>query len=80
MAVRRPRIVTSRAADLRRGGIDITGVFRGVMLVVITRPAMMLPHARRLIGLIMVGLFSLIGERGLNRGCPVEIKRIMRRL
>lgn len=67
-AVSRPRIVTIRAASLRRGGMDMIGVFRGVILEVIRRPAMMLPHASRLIGLITVGLFSLMGERALNRG------------
>ena len=61
-------IVTIRAPSLRRGGIDITGVFRGMMFEVIRRPATMLPHASRLIGLITAGLFSLMGERELNRG------------
>lgn len=40
------------------------GVFMGTMLEVIRRPAMMLPQASRLIGLITAGLFSLIGENG----------------
>jgi len=57
-----------RAASFSRGGIDIIGVFRGVMLEVIKRPARMLPQANRLIGLITVGLFSLMGEWVLNRG------------
>lgn len=61
-------MVTIRAAALRRRGMDITGVFRGVMLKVIRRPAIILPQARRLIELITVELFSLIGERGLKRG------------
>lgn len=67
-AIRTPIIVTIRAANLRRGGIDMTGVFKGVMFEVIRRPAMMLPQARRLMGLITVGVFSLIGDSGLNRG------------
>lgn len=79
-AARRPIIVTMRAAALRRKGMDITGVFRGVMWEVIRRPAMTLPQARRLIGLITVELFSLIGERGLKRGRPIETKKIIRRL
>lgn len=79
-AVRRPMIVTARAAVLRRRGMDITGVFRGVIFEVIRSPAMMLPQANRLIGLITVGLFSLMGERGLKRGCPMETKKITRRL
>lgn len=79
-AVRRPIIVTARAAVLRRRGMDITGVFRGVMLEVIRRPAIMLPQANRLMGLITVGLFSLMGESGLKRGWPIETKKITRRL
>lgn len=79
-ATRRPRMVTARAAILRRRGMDMTGVFRGRMLEVIIRPEIMLPQARRLMGLITVGLFSLIGERGLNRGCPIETKNTTRRL
>lgn len=73
-AIRRPVTVTAKAASLRRGGIVMTGVLRGRMLEVIKRPAMMLPQAKRLIGLITARLFSLIGERGLNRGCPIETK------
>lgn len=79
-AVRRPIIVIIRAATLRRNGIDITGVFKGVMLEVIRRPAIILPQARRLMGLITVELFSLIGERGLKRGWPIETKKTTRRL
>lgn len=79
-AVRRPRMVTIRAASFSRGGIDIIGVFRGVIWEVIRRPAIMLPHASRLIGLITVGLFSLIGERALNRGWPMDTKKTTRRL
>lgn len=67
-AIKRPKSVTIRAASLRRGGIDITGVFIGKMFVVIRRPATMLPHAKRLMGLITAGLFSLMGEKVLNRG------------
>lgn len=67
-------MVTVRAASFRRGCIVITGVFCGTMLEVIRRPAIILPHAKRLMGLITEGLFSLMGERGLNRGCPMETK------
>lgn len=79
-ATRRPRIVTIRAASLSKGGMDITGVFIGVILEVIMSPAMMLPQASRLIGLITAGLFSLIGESELNRGCPMDTKNTTRRL
>lgn len=64
----RPVIVTRRAASLSRGGIVIMGVFKGVMFEVISSPATTLPQAKRLMGLITEGLFSLIGERELNRG------------
>lgn len=75
-----PRIETIRAASFRRGGIDMTGVLRGVMLDVRRSPARMLPQAKRLIGLITAGLFSLTGERELNRGFPIETKKTTRRL
>lgn len=48
------------------------GVLRGNMLEERRRPVIILPQAKRLIGLIRVLLFSLIGERLLNRGCPIE--------
>lgn len=79
-AVNTPMIVTARAASLRMGCIDMTGVFKGRMFDVIRRPAIMLPQANRLMGLITVGLFSLIGERGLNRGWPIDTKNTTRRL
>ena len=79
-AVSRPRIETASAASFRRGGIDMTGVFRGRMFEVINKPAMMLPHANRLMGLMTAGSFSLIGESELNRGCPIETKKTTRRL
>lgn len=73
-------IVTVRAASFRGRGIDITGVDCGRTLEVMRRPATMLPQARRLIGLITAGLFSLIGDKGLNRGCPMDTKKTTRRL
>ena len=75
-----PVTVTAKAASLRRGGMDMIGVLSGVMFEVITRPAIMLPQANRLIGLMTAGLFSLIGERELNRGWPIETKKTTRRL
>lgn len=79
-AKRSPRAVTISAASFRLAGMVITGVLRGKMLEVIRRPAMMLPQASRLIGLITAGLFSLIGERGLKRGWPIETRKTIRRL
>lgn len=79
-ARRRPIMVRMRAASLSEEGMVITGVFSGIMFEVISRPATMLPQASRLIGLITAGVFSLIGESGLNRGCPMDTKKITRRL
>lgn len=79
-AIISPSTVTINALNFRAGGIVITGVFRGRMLDVIMLPAIMLPQASRLIGLITEGLFSLMGEVVLNRGCPMETKKITRRL
>lgn len=79
-AIISPRTVTVRAASFNSGGIDITGVFRGVILSVIRRPARMLPQARRLIGLSARLLFSLIGGREENRGFPMHTKNTIRRL
>lgn len=79
-AISKPEIVTARAASFRRGGIVMTGVFKGETWEVIRSPATMLPQASRLIGLMTAGLFSLIGEKGLNRGEPMETKKTTRRL
>lgn len=80
MAVKKPKIVTESAASLRRGGIVMIGVFDGKKLDVIISPAIILPQAKRLIGLITAGLFSLMGERGRNRGVPIVTKKITRKL
>lgn len=79
-AVKSPRIVTIRAANFRRGGIVMIGVFSGIMFEVRIKPATMLPQARRLIGLMTAGSFSLIGESGRNRGVPIVTKKTTRRL
>ena len=80
MAVKRPRIVTIRAASFSRGGIVIIGVFVGRAFEVRTRPATMLPQASRLMGLITAGSFSLMGERDRNRGVPIVTKNTTRKL
>lgn len=80
MAIINPRMVTIRALNFSVSGMVMTGVFLGVKFEVMIRPAMMLPHANRLMGLITRGLFSLIGVRGENRGCPIEAKKMIRRL
>lgn len=68
IAIIRPAMVTRMAACFAISGIVIIGDLIGSMFDAITSPEIMLPQARRLIGFITVGLFSLIGERGLDRG------------
>lgn len=79
-AVKKPRRVTIRAASFRGVGMVMGGVLRGRVFEVMKRPAAMLPQAKRLMGLMMAGLFSLIGGRGLKRGWPIETKKMIRRL
>lgn len=67
-AMSRPVIVTASAASFSERGIDMMGVLLGKKLEVINNPATILPQARRLIGLMTEGLFSLMGENALNRG------------
>ena len=71
---------TIRALNFRVAGIVIIGVFVGRKFEVIIIPAMILPQARRLIGFKIVWLFSLIIIRGSDRGFPIEVKKIIRRL
>lgn len=79
-AVKRPMAVTNKADSFSKGGIVIVGIFRGKIEEVIKRPARMLPHASRLMGFNTAGLFSLIGERGKNRGWPMDTKYTTRML
>lgn len=79
-AVSNPVMVTNRAASFSSGGMVMIGVFEGRRLEVIRSPAMMLPQASRLMGLMTAELFSLMGGRGLKRGWPIETKKITRRL
>lgn len=67
-AVSNPRMVTISALNFRAGCIVMIGVLIGVRLLVMRRPAIMLPQASRLMGLITAGLFSLIGESAGKRG------------
>lgn len=80
MAKSSPIMVTVRAASLSMGCIVNTGVFKGNKFEEIRKPAVMLPHASRLIGLITEGLFSLMGTKGANRGYPADTKNRRRRL
>lgn len=80
MATNSPVIVTIRAAIFRDAGIVMMGVFEGRKFEVMMSPAIMLPQASRLMGLITNGLFSLMGDRGRNRGDPIVTKKITRKL
>jgi len=73
IAIRSPRIVTPRAANLRWIGMVTWGYEVGGMQLEIRNPAKMLPTAKRLIGFISEGLFSLIRIRDVNRGYPVRV-------
>lgn len=80
IAIKSPIIVTIKAAIFRAIGIVIMGVLKGKKLEVIISPAIILPQASRLIGLITNGLFSLMGESGRNRGDPIVTKNTTRKL
>lgn len=80
IASARPRTETARAASFRPRGMVRTGTLEAARLEVIRRPARTLPKASRLIGLITAGLFSLMGERGLKRGWPIDTRKMIRRL
>lgn len=79
-AVKSPRVVMIKAVIFSEKGIVITGVFVWCIFNVIKKPVIMLPQAKRLMGLITVRLFSLIGESELNRGCFINTKNTIRRL
>lgn len=66
-AISRPRVVTISADNFMVGVITITGVLLGSIFEVIISPAKMLPHARRLIGLITSLGVSSIGDKVLIR-------------
>ena len=76
----RPRAVTVIAAIFVSVGMVMGGVFTGRMKDVMSRPTVMLPMARRVMGLITAELFSLIGVVEGVRVNPVWVRRVMRRL
>lgn len=80
IATMRPATDTIRADSLIYVGMVITGVLGNTTLLEIKNPAIILPQAKRLMGLITWGSFSLIGERGWKRGVPIVAKKITRRL
>lgn len=59
-----PRIEMSRAVVFKYQGMVRIWMLVGGMLDEIRNPAIMLPNARRLMGLIRSGLFSFIIIRG----------------
>lgn len=73
-AMANPMIVTRMAVVFRYHGIVIIWVVVGGILCEIKNPARMLPSARRLIGFISLGLFSLIIIIGGNRGLVIDTK------
>lgn len=75
-----PRIVTMMAAIFVTIGMVMGGVFVGRTLDVIRRPAIMLPSASRVIGLVTAGEFSLIGVIGgirVNPACTISVIRML---
>lgn len=79
-AIMRPTIVTASAAIFIEGGMVMIGVLDGRKFEVMSRPAIMLPQARRSMGAVTAGWFSLIGDSGVNRGEPMVTKNTTRRL
>lgn len=59
-----PKIETSKAVVFRYQGMVRIWMLVGGILYEIVNPARMLPSARRLIGLIRLGLFSFIIIKG----------------
>lgn len=78
VATRSPKIVTLKAVSFKWNGMVTWGYEVGGTQLEIRNPAKMLPTARRLIGFIIKGLFSLIEASVVKRGCPVIVKKIMR--
>lgn len=74
----KPRMVTVKAVIFRYQGMVIWGTVMVGMVLVMKKPAKMLPIRRRLIEFIRKGLFSLIRMRVGNRGCPRSAKKMIR--
>lgn len=78
MAMVKPRIVTAKAVIFRYQGIVIWGTVIGGMVLVMKKPAKILPIKRRLMEFIRKGLFSLIKMSVGNRGWPRRAKKMIR--
>ena len=75
-----PSIVAMMAAVFVGVGMVMGRVFVGVMYDVMSRPTRMLPKARRVRGLVIMGLFSFIGGFVDVRGNLVWTNNVIRRL
>lgn len=73
-AMANPIIVTRMAVVFRYHGMVMTWIVVGGMLYEMKNPARILPRAKRLMGFINLGLFSLIIIRGGNRGLVIDTK------
>lgn len=73
-AIRKPSTEIIRAIVFRYHGIVRIWILVGGILYEIMNPAIMLPNARRLMGLIRSGLFSLIVIKGGKRGFVMVTK------
>lgn len=75
-----PRTVMVRAAVFVVIGMVMGGVLFGRIYDVMSEPAKMLPRASRVMGLMILGLFSFMGVMTVVRVCPVWTIRVMRRV
>lgn len=75
-----PTIVTIKAVSFIIIGIVRTCVFIGRVQLIISMPAIILPQANRVIGLMIKGLFSLIVKTVRDRGVFIDEKKIIRKL
>ena len=73
-AIRNPNTEIIRAVVFKNHGIVRTGMLVGGILYEMTNPAKMLPNARRLIGFMRSGSFSLMEIRGGKRGFVIVTK------
>jgi hypothetical protein len=60
IAMVKPNMVIARAINFRYRGMVNVGLFMGMMLFEIMKPAKMLPTSNRLIEFVSCGLFSLM--------------------
>lgn len=72
--IRSPIVVINRAVIFSCHGIVMTCILIGGMFCEIIYPAKILPNARRLMGLISLGLSSVIVIKGKYRGFVIVTK------